>query len=58
VLALIGVAILLGSLSSWLVLPIFVILMEIVFIRVEERMLEEKFGPAWLAYKKKVRRWL
>jgi protein-S-isoprenylcysteine O-methyltransferase Ste14 len=32
--------------------------MEVVFIRVEERMLEEKFGQAWLAYKEKVRRWL
>jgi protein-S-isoprenylcysteine O-methyltransferase Ste14 len=28
------------------------------FIRIEERMLEEKFGKAWSAYKEKVRRWI
>ena len=58
VLILIGIAILLGSLTSWVIIPIFVALMEVVFIQVEERMLGEKFGPAWLAYKKKVRRWI
>jgi protein-S-isoprenylcysteine O-methyltransferase Ste14 len=53
-----GVAILLGSLSPWVVIPIFALLMEVVFIRVEERMLEKKFGANWLAYKDKVRRWI
>jgi steroid 5-alpha reductase family enzyme len=53
VLILIGVAILLGSLTPWVVIPVFAVLMEVVFIRVEERMLAEKFGPAWLAYKKR-----
>ena len=58
VLVLVGVAALLGSLSPWLVVPVFILWMEIVFIRVEERMLEEKFGEDWLVYKKKVRRWI
>jgi protein-S-isoprenylcysteine O-methyltransferase Ste14 len=58
VLILVGVAILLGSLSPWLVVPIFILLMEVVFLRVEERMLGEKFGEDWLAYKKKVHRWI
>jgi protein-S-isoprenylcysteine O-methyltransferase Ste14 len=58
VLLLSGVAILLGSLSPWVIIPIFGVLMEVVFIRVEERMLEEKFGPTWLSYKKMVRRWI
>jgi protein-S-isoprenylcysteine O-methyltransferase Ste14 len=40
------------------VIPIFVVLMEVVFIQVEERMLEKKFGLTWLAYKKKVRHWI
>jgi protein-S-isoprenylcysteine O-methyltransferase Ste14 len=40
------------------VIPIFALLMEVVFIRVEERMLEKKFGANWLAYKDKVRRWI
>jgi protein-S-isoprenylcysteine O-methyltransferase Ste14 len=25
---------------------------------VEERMLEDKFGEAWVAYKEKLRRWI
>jgi protein-S-isoprenylcysteine O-methyltransferase Ste14 len=58
VLVLVGVAILLGSLSPWLVVPIFVVLMEVVFIQIEERMLANKFGPAWEDYKRKVRRWI
>jgi protein-S-isoprenylcysteine O-methyltransferase Ste14 len=28
------------------------------FIRVEERMLEDKFGQAWLDYRRRVRRWM
>jgi protein-S-isoprenylcysteine O-methyltransferase Ste14 len=55
---LVGIAILLRSLSSWIIVLIFAALMDVVFIRVEERMLGEKFGSAWLAYKKKVRRWI
>lgn len=42
----------------YVVIPIFVVLIEKVFIGVEERMLEEKFGQAWLEYKDKVRRWI
>jgi protein-S-isoprenylcysteine O-methyltransferase Ste14 len=56
-LILIGIALLFGSLSPWFIVPIFAYLMDRVFIQVEERMLEEKFGLAWLVYKKKVRRW-
>lgn len=58
VLILIGVAILLGSMTPWVIIPVFAVLMEVVFIQVEERMLEERFGLAWLAYKKKVGRWI
>ena len=58
VLILIGVAIMLGSMTPWLIIPIFTGLMEVVFIQVEEHMLERKFGLAWLEYKKKVRRWV
>ncbi len=57
-LVLIGIGLLFGSLSPWFILPIFTFLMAKVFIRVEERMLEAKFGPAWLVYKEKVRRWI
>jgi len=58
VLILIGVAILLRTLTPWVIIPIFAVLMEVVFIQAEERMLGEKFGPDWVAYKKKVRRWI
>lgn len=57
-LILMGVAVLLRSLTPWVMIPIFIVLMEVVFIWVEEQMLEEKFGSAWLEYKKKVRRWI
>ena len=58
VLILLGLAILLGSLTPLLVVPIFAVVMDRVFIVVEERMLGEKFGQAWLDYKAKVRRWM
>jgi len=58
VLILVGVAIVLGSLTPFVVIPIFAILMDVVFIQVEERMLEQKFGQVWLEYKRKVRRWI
>ena len=58
VLLLSGAAVTLGSLSPWLILPIFIVLMESLFIRTEERMLEERFGAAWHDYKRKVRKWI
>jgi len=58
VLSLIGVAILLGSLSAWLPVPIFVWILQTQFINGEERFLEEIFGARYLEYQKRVRRWL
>jgi protein-S-isoprenylcysteine O-methyltransferase Ste14 len=58
VLILIGVAVIMGTLMPFLVIPVFAILIDTVFIRVEERMLEDKFGRAWLDYKRRVRRWI
>jgi len=57
-LILVGVGIMLRSLTPFFVIPVFVALMEIVFMRVEERMLEEKFGENWAEYRKSVRRWI
>jgi protein-S-isoprenylcysteine O-methyltransferase Ste14 len=57
-LILIGIAIMLRSLTPYVVIPVFVVLMNRVFIRVEEQMLEEKFGPGWSEYGEKVRRWI
>ncbi len=58
VLILTGVALLLGSITPFVIAFAFAVLMQILFIRTEEKMLEEKFGEEWLAYKGKVRRWL
>jgi protein-S-isoprenylcysteine O-methyltransferase Ste14 len=57
-LVLFGVAALLRSLTPFFVIPVFVILMERVFISIEEKMLREQFGQDWLEYKSKVRRWI
>ena len=58
VLVLVGVALLLGTLTPWIVVLAFVVLMDVLFIRPEEDMLEETFGQAFLDYKRRTRRWL
>ncbi|HEY46851.1 MAG: hypothetical protein AMJ88_06845 [Anaerolineae bacterium SM23_ 63] len=58
VLILIGLSLLLGSISPYIVVIVFAILMDVVFIRVEESMLEAKFQDEWKEYKSKVRRWI
>jgi protein-S-isoprenylcysteine O-methyltransferase Ste14 len=58
VLILAGAAALLGSLTPWLVIPAFAVLIDRMYITGEERMLAAKFGPAWQEYSKKTRRWL
>jgi protein-S-isoprenylcysteine O-methyltransferase Ste14 len=55
---LLGTAMLLGSLTPFLVAIAFAVLMEVVFVRFEERKMEKQFGEAWLDYKRRVRRWL
>jgi protein-S-isoprenylcysteine O-methyltransferase Ste14 len=58
VLALVGVAVLLGTLTPFFPIPVFVWIIQARFIRGEERFLEELFGAEYLAYKSKVRRWI
>jgi protein-S-isoprenylcysteine O-methyltransferase Ste14 len=58
VLVLVGVALQLGTLTPWIVVLAFVVLMDVLFIRPEEDMLEETFGQAFLDYKRRTRRWL
>lgn len=58
VLILIGVALLMGSITPYIIIPGFIVAMERVFIKVEESMLHEKFGHDWTAYRENVRRWL
>jgi len=58
VLALVGIAIVLGSATPWLVVPLFVWLVTERFIIREERKLEATFGQQYYDYKVKVRRWV
>jgi protein-S-isoprenylcysteine O-methyltransferase Ste14 len=58
VVALLGAAVLFGSLTPFLPIPVFVWLIQKRFIEAEERFLEEIFGAQYLAYRNRVRRWL
>lgn len=58
VLAGVGIAMLLGTLSPFIIVGVLVWLLTTRFIQVEEAMLEDKFGDGYRAYRKRVRRWL
>ena len=58
VLALIGIGLLLGTLSPFVVVPVFICLIQQRFIQPEEAALEKTFGSAYGQYKRQVRRWL
>jgi protein-S-isoprenylcysteine O-methyltransferase Ste14 len=58
VLILLGAAALAGSLSPFFVVLGFSVIMDVVFIRFEEKKLEQTFGNAWSDYQATVRRWL
>lgn len=53
-----GWAIWLGSLSPFIMLPIFIVIMTRQQIIPEEKILEQKFGQAYKNYKNEVNRWL
>jgi len=55
---LLGVAIILGSVITFVFPALFVISMEILFIPYEEENLEEAFGEEYLNYRQKVRCWI
>ena len=55
---LLGAAVFLASLAPFIVLPLFVLLINNRFILAEEAMLDEVFGEPYREYKRKVRRWL
>src|SRR5687768_7632847 len=58
VLLLIGVATMLGTLTPWLVIPLFAWWIDRRFVRQEEVMLEERFGEPYREFKRRVRRWI
>ena len=55
---LLGIAISLGTLLPFFVIPFFVIIINVRVIPVEEQMLRETFGQQYTEYCKKVRRWI
>ena len=57
-LALTGIALLFGSVTALLPVPVFVAVLYWMFIRREERVMEQAFGAEYVAYKRRVRRWL
>ena len=57
VLILTGTAILLRSLSPYMIIFAYAFLVDRRFIRVEEGMLAKKFGSSWEQYKSRTRRW-
>jgi len=58
VLVLIGIGIILGSLTPFLIIPLFIASIQIKFINIEEQMMAATFGSAWIAYTKRTRRWI
>ena len=58
VLVLIGVAVLLGALTPCLLVLAFAVLIDRMYIPVEERMLAARFGSEYLEYKGRTGRWL
>lgn len=58
VLVLIGISVFLGSITPYIVVILFIVLIHSLFIKSEEKMLAEEFGDDWLEYKKKTRRWI
>jgi protein-S-isoprenylcysteine O-methyltransferase Ste14 len=58
IITLIGLWIVLGSLTPLIIIPTFTWLIQEKFIKQEEKMLEEKFGEEYEDYKATVRRWI
>ena len=57
-LLLVGWAIWLGGASPWLVPPLFVIVLTVAQIIPEERALHQTFGKQYVAYQRRVSRWI
>jgi protein-S-isoprenylcysteine O-methyltransferase Ste14 len=58
IVTLVGLWMFLGSLSPAIIIPIFALIIQERFMKIEEQMLEEKFGTQYQEYQQKVRRWL
>jgi len=57
-LMLLGFALLLGSITPFIVVAVFAIFMDVFYIRFEESKLESTFGREWKEYHGRTRRWI
>jgi protein-S-isoprenylcysteine O-methyltransferase Ste14 len=57
-LLLIGWAVWLGSVTPWLIPPLFVLVITVVQIIPEERALHQRFGEEYVSYQRSVARWI
>ena len=57
-LMLLGVTLILGSVTPFVVVLLFPVLLDRIFIVTEERMLEDTFGDQFRQYRNRVRRWI
>ena len=57
-LMLLGFALLIGTLTPFIVVIVFAIFMDLVYIQFEEKKLEATFGDLWKEYREKTRRWI
>ena len=55
---LLGTAIVSGALIAFIFPIVFIVLMEILFMPLEEKNMEKTFGKEYIKYKNKVRRWI
>lgn len=55
---LLGIGLALGTLTPFVIVPLFVWLIQKNVIAHEEAMLDKSFGAAYAEYKKRIRRWL
>ena len=58
VMILLGIALLFGTFTPFFLIPIFIWLIQTIFISNEEIMMARIFGDEYRDYKKRVRRWL
>ena len=58
IIMLVGVAVLLGSVSPFIIIPVISWILHSQFVLREERWMEEWFGEQYLEYKRRTRRWL
>ena len=57
-LILVGVALLMGSMTPCVIVPGFAVVIARVFVKPEETLLAKQFGQNWETYRDSVRRWL